>query len=336
MTATVTVFDPLLEGEAAEAMLAIRCDFPGYGMYSNEGFDTGYAPEIPQRFCAVRAFLKASAQADDAEPVKTLAARTNYFRETYAYGDDIKAPGIEGFFHHEGLKAAAADLFGNPVVVPAIAYANILVPGQVLAMHTDVGEFRGANRKVVPQWLIVVMHHSGLFEEHRMPIATMISYFGDNEGGALRYLPDGIDGPVAHFESRHNTGLLLDTDSVFHGIERVRGDDEEAVKRLRPGMRLVPKAGKEWEVVDGTEVVATYPEAQIRFSVSWKAYCFADEEERARWKRHEDDLSIDVILDRLETDLRERGLLDGPRPAPADFATMLMDAYIRFPAANVA
>ena len=84
-----------------------------------------------------------------------------------------------------------ADLFGNPVIVPAIAYANILVPGQVLAMHTDVGEFRGANRKVVPQWLIVVMHHSGLFEDHRMPIATMISYFGTNEGGALRYLPDG-------------------------------------------------------------------------------------------------------------------------------------------------
>jgi hypothetical protein len=335
MTATVTVFDPLLEGEAAEAMLAIRRDFPGYGMYSNEGFETGYAPKVPQRFCAIRAFLKASAAEEDAEPVAALAARTNYFRETYAYGEDIKAPGIEGFFHHEGLKAAAAELYGNPVIVPAIAYANILVPGQVLAMHTDVGEFRGANRKVVPQWLIVVMHHSKLFEEFRMPIATMISYFGDNEGGALRYLPDGIDGEPAHFQTRHNTGLLLDTDSVFHGIERVHGEDEEAVKRLRPGMRLLPKPDKRWEVVDGTDVVATYPEAEIRFSVSWKAYCFADQAEHDRWRLHEDDLSIDVILDRLEADLRERGILDGPRPAPADFAIQLMDAYIRFPVANV-
>jgi hypothetical protein len=336
MTATVTVFDPLLEGEAAEAMLAIRRSFPGYGMYSNEGFDTGYAPEIPQRFCAIRAFIKASSEAEDAEPFKALAARTNYFRETYAYGDEIKAPGIEGFFHHEGLRAAAAELYGNPVIVPAIAYANILVPGQVLAMHTDVGEFRGANRKVVPQWLIVVMHHSRLFEEFRMKIATMISYFGDNEGGALRYLPDGIDGPAAHFETRHNTGLLLDTDSVFHGIERVHGTDEDAVKRLRPGMHLIPKAGDQWEVVDGTDVVATYPEEEIRFSVSWKAYCFADEAEHERWRRHDDDLSIDVILDRLEADLRERAILDGARPAPAEFATMLMDAYIRFPATNVA
>ena len=39
-------------------------------------------------------------------------------------------------------------------------------------MHTDVPEFRGANRKLVPQWLLVVMHHSGLFEDYRMPIAT--------------------------------------------------------------------------------------------------------------------------------------------------------------------
>ena len=336
MTATVTVFDPLLEGEAAEAMLAIRRDFPGYGMYSNEGFDTGYAPEIPQRFCAIRAFLKASSEAEDAEPVKALAARTNYFRETYAYGDEIKAPGIEGFFHHQGLVDAAAELYGNPVVVPAIAYANILVPGQVLAMHTDVGEFRGANRKVVPQWLIVVMHHSGLFEEFRLRIATMISYFGDNEGGALRYLPDGIEGEAAHFQTRHNTGLLLDTDSVFHGIERVRGGDEDAVKRLRPGMRLMPRPDKRWEVVDGLDVVAAYPEEEIRFSISWKAYCFASPEEHDRWRLHEDDLAIDTILDTLEADLRDRGGLDGPRPAPAEFATLLMDAYIRFPATNVA
>ena len=43
-------------------------------------------------------------------------------------------------------------------------YANLLLPGQELAVHTDVPEFRGANRKVIPQWLLVVMHHSGLFD----------------------------------------------------------------------------------------------------------------------------------------------------------------------------
>ena len=34
----------------------------------------------------------------------------------------------------------------------------------------------------------------------------------------------------------------------------------------------------------------------IRFSVSWKAYCFADEDERDAWRRTRDDLSPRAIL----------------------------------------
>ena len=83
--------------------------------------------------------------------------------------------GIEPFLHHEGLVDAARAVHGRPVIEPAIVYANILVPGQELAVHTDVPEFRGANRKIVPQWLIVVMHHSGLFDAWRMPIATGVA-----------------------------------------------------------------------------------------------------------------------------------------------------------------
>jgi len=333
MSATVAVFDPLLEGEAAEAMLGIRRTFPGYGMYSNEGYDTGYAPRVPQRFDAIRAFL--AAHEGDAQPVGELAARTNYFRETYAYGHEVRAPGIEPFMHHDGLIAASRELFGHPVVVPAIVYANVLVPGQVLAMHTDVPEFRGANRKVMPQWLLVVMHHSRLFEEHRMPIATMISYFGGGDGGALRYLPDGVDGAAEHFQTGHNTGLLLDADSVFHGVERVTGGDEDAVTGLRPGMRLVPAGLAAWDVMDGDRVVTTYADDEIRFSVSWKAYCFATEDEHERWRLHADDLSTDQVLDVLDADLRGLGAMDGPRPEPSDFAPLLMDHYIRFPSTNV-
>ena len=41
-------------------------------------------------------------------------------------------PGIEGFLHHEGFREAARRVYGRPVVVPEIAYANLLVPGQEL------------------------------------------------------------------------------------------------------------------------------------------------------------------------------------------------------------
>lgn len=336
MTAPHTIFDPLLGADLALQMLRIRRTFSGaqgggYGMYSNEGFDTGYAPEIPQRYDSIRNHLRVNA--DTGEPLSAIAARTNYFRETYAYGEEIAAPGIEPFLHHEGLMVAAAELFGRPVVVPAIVYANILVPGQVLAMHTDVPEFRGANRKIVPQWLLVVMHHSGLFDEWRMPIATAISYFGEGEGGALRFHPDGIDAPPRHVETEHDTGILLDTDSVFHGVERVTGGDEDAVVRLRPGMRLEPAGKTDWVVWGPDGEVARYADHEIRFSVSWKAYCFADEAEHEAWRTHGDDLALDTILDRLDADVRRRGVLDGPRPEPSEFATLLMDTYITFPPA---
>ena len=64
-------------------------------------------------------------------------------------------------------------------------------------MHTDVPEFRGANRKRYPQWLIVVMHHSGLFDRWRMPIATGVAYFGELPRRRVRLLPRRPRGPAA-------------------------------------------------------------------------------------------------------------------------------------------
>jgi hypothetical protein len=329
--APVVEFDPLLDEDGAAAMLSLCDAFGGYGMYSNEGFETGYAPELPQRVDAVLNYLAGKEGAS--EDVAAVAARTNYFRETYAYGEDILAPGIEPFRTHDGLVDAARALHGRDLIVPAIVYANLLVPGQELATHTDVPEFRGANRKITPQWLLVVMRHSGIFEDWRMPIATGIAYFGSAGGGSLHYFPDGADGPVAEFATDHNSAVLLDTDSIFHGVDRVRGADEDAVAALRPGQRLVPGPGS-WRVIDPDrprEPVATYAEDDVRLSISWKAYCFEDDAERRRWEGHQDDLDLEVVLDGLEADLRAGGGLSGPRPAPAAFAALLMDHYIAFP-----
>ena len=73
--------------------------------------------------------------------------------------------GIEPYLFHEGFVEAARAVHGRSVIEPAIVFANLMVPGQELAVHTDVPEFRGCNRKVMPQWLLVAMHHSGLFDD---------------------------------------------------------------------------------------------------------------------------------------------------------------------------
>jgi hypothetical protein len=331
--APVVLLDPLLREPAAAAMVELCERFGSYRMYlEHEQLESDVGRGLAQRQDALQHFLRTGGLARADEPVSALAVRTSYFREEYAYGRDVRIGGIEPFLDHPALVDAARAVHGRPVVEPAIAYANLMVPGQELAVHTDVPEFRGANRKVVPQWLLVVMHHSRLFEEHRMPIATGIAWFHDCDGGELAYWPSGPDGPVARHRVRYDTAMVLDTDSVFHGVERVSDVPADELPPLRPGMTLDHLGGGEWAVRDPSgAVVRRYAWSQLRFSVSWKAYCFRDEHERDTWRAHRDDLTLESILDRLVDDLHARGRVERGVARDAALGRLLIDEYVRFP-----
>jgi len=84
---------------------------------------------------------------------------------------------------------------------------------------------------------------------------------------------------------------------------------------------------------DGSEL-ARYRWDELRFSVSWKAYCFADEDERVAWREHADDLTVDLILDRLVDDLVARGRAEPDVARDDALGQLLIDEYIRFPAST--
>lgn len=325
--------DPFLGEEQARVLVQLCEDFGSYGMYSEEGLNEGIGEGLPQRFDAAFNFLRTGGRLGRRDrDLAMLVARTNYFRETYAYGAEVFAPGIEPLHRNERLIEAAKALFDRPIVEPAIVYANILLPGQELAVHTDVPEFRGMNRKIHPQWLLVVMHHSGLFDEYRMPIATSVSWYQDTNGGEFAFYPDGVDGPARTFDVRFDTAVLMDTDSIFHGVDRVMEVDRPMPTFL-PRMRLHPLGDGLWVVRDGDEEVGRYRWEDMRFSISWKAYCFRDEEERNAWRTQRSDLSIDGVLETLCEDLRERGRMDQQRPSNRELAELLVDEYVKFPPA---
>jgi hypothetical protein len=338
MAARAIVIDPLMSAADAEEMVAICERFPGYGLYVVEKSETEFAPELTQRVDAARNHVRTGGRFGRDEPVRTLALRTNYLRESYAYGHDLYVEGIERFRSHPALLAAARELYGRPVIEPAIVYANLMLPGQELAVHTDVPEFRGANRKVVPQWLLVVMHHSGLFDAWRMPIATGIAYFAppgqQAQGGELAFYPEGADHAPHVLDARSNSAIVLDTDSVFHGVDRVGPSDAEPFP-AQPGNVLVYDGDGRWSIrpaVGSDERLLELEWRDIRFSVSWKAYCFADEQERDAWRLHADDLSLTRILDVLIDDMRDRGMLAADeRPSDNELALLLIDTYERYP-----
>jgi hypothetical protein len=165
-----------------------------------------------------------------------------------------------------------------------------------------------------------------------MPIATGVAYFGSCRGGEFAFYPDGPNGAAQELPVKHNTAVLLDTDTVFHGVDRV--EETVPLPAVRPGaeLRFEPET-RRWQLrSDNGEPLGSYGFHDLRFSVSWKAYCYEDERERRRVEQHEDDLELPLILDTLEQDLRARGELSGPRPSDYDFAMLLIERYIRFPA----
>ena len=327
--------DPFLDDAQAHALVQLCEDFGSYGMYSEEGLNDGIGEGLPQRFDAAFNFVRTGGRLGRRDTdLGTLVARTNYFRETYAYGDQISAPGIEPLYRNARLIEAAKQIFDRPIVEPAIVYANILLPGQELAVHTDVPEFRGLNRKLHPQWLIVVAHQSGLFDAYRMPIATSVSWYQDTSGGEFAFYPDGIDGVPRAYDVRFNTAVIMDTDSVFHGVDRVMETDRP-IPTFVPRMRLHPEGAGRWVVRDGEEEVGRYRWDDMRFSISWKAYCFRDEAERHAWRTHANDLDIDTVLDTLCADLRERGRIQDTRPPNRELAEILVDEYVKFPRPSV-
>ena len=327
---------PFLAVDDATAMLRIAESLESFGTYADEASNDGLGEKLPQRFDAAFNYIAHGIEgAGNADDTRTASHRTNYFRETYAYGEEVRAPGIEPFMQQRDLQDMARKVSGRSEIVPAIVYANLLIPGQELAVHTDVPEFRGANRKVLPQWLLVVMLHSGLFDAWRIPIATCVSWFGSAAGGAFTFYPKGPNGQREAIPAAHNSAIIIDTDQVFHGVERVSQKLPD-LPPIEKSARLHFLGDNAWHLRDGDRVLGDYDWSEIRYSISWKAYCFEDAAERDLWASGADDLSVDFIVNRLEEALRDQGALTGERPEPTAFARLLVNHFVRFPAVDIA
>jgi hypothetical protein len=304
---------------------------------THAGLVDGFKPKLGARCDASRNFISTGGRfGHREEPRWLLRARTSYFRELYAHGGSVSVEGIETILGNEALIAAARGLYGMPVVVPYLAYGNMLVPGQELGLHTDVPAFRGADRTGLPLWLLVVMRHSGLFERWRISIATAVAFVGDCAGGEFAYYPNGETGPGRETHPDSGAAIVLDADSIFHGVDRVSGDDT-ALRTLgsRP-MQLASRGDRTWQLrrssseMPGPEFA--FSSDQLRFSMSWKAYCFEDEHERSVWEAHTDDLRCSAIIGALTDEMCRRGVVARDHGlSDAELGFLMIDTFVRFP-----
>jgi hypothetical protein len=324
------LLDPCLPPSHADAIRRIAAEFGTYRMYVEAPKSEGLGQGLVRRHDAALNHLRQIMARGEMESLQDLAARTNLFRGTWADEEGCYVPGIERLFNHEGFIDAARQLIDRPLIEPSMLYANFLLPGMELATHTDTPEYRGLSKKQVPEWLLVVMAHSGLFEQWRIKIAAAVSFFAPCEGGDFVLYPEGVSGEIAHVPVRQNTAVVLDTDEIFHGVERV-GRPDTAAPPAEIGMGLT-WTGETWDVgFDGEAPVAKYPWGGLRFSLQWKAYGYRDDAEKQLIADHSDDLSEPMVRDMLIEDLRLREVITDTVPDDTDLALAMIDTYVQFP-----
>lgn len=327
---THRTFDPFLDTSLAEKLrhLCTRCG--AYRVYVEGPVETGFGAGMVRRHDAAMNHLLTGGRFGKLEDPGAVMARINLFRSVFYEHNEIRVPGMEPLVANDAFAQAAQTLTGKAVVRPSMLYANILLPGQELPVHTDTPEYRGLDKWKVPEWFMVVMHHSGLFESHRKHVTAGVAFFTTCRGGAFAFYPDGPDGPAHTAEPRFNTAVHLDVDGVFHGVDRVGGPETPAPP-VEPGSVLTyVDADERWHLRKDGADVASYSWDEVRLSVQWKANCYTDDDEESLSTTGRDDLTQESVIDRLVKDLHQHGRI-AERPDDDTLARLLVDTYVTFP-----
>lgn len=258
--------------------------------------------------------------ANDAEMSALGSGRVTFippwFRQNFAAAGSPLVDGAGAMLANPPFVDAARSMAGpDAVVVPTDVYVNIMGPTPFsFPPHLDVPAFRGVTRTDYPIWLLKVMKTSGLFERWRTTIATAVTWFYDGPGGDFHYWPGGPDGPEG-VESPpfDNVAVVADNEATFHGVAPLGPNGARMPESLTSESRLV-RGESGWNVQDANgTILAHFDDAEVRVTVSWKAYVYADDDAARRADSDQDQLDLATVVDTLRGDLRRRGV-DVPRP----------------------
>lgn len=327
MTLQTRLIDPFLPARDADALRArIRSAGP-YSLYVSAPIDDGLGAGLTRRHDAALAWFERQLARGSMEPLDVQAARSNLFRGTWIERGESRLAGATALAAHPTLTRASQALLGAEIVEPYMLYANLLLPGQELPVHHDTPEFVGLDKTTTPEWFLVVCGHSGLFEEHRIRVASAVIFCAGE--GDLMTFPDGIDVPPVRVPPKANTAIVLDADELVHGVARVCGDDMPAPP-VEIGMELAWDDGT-WALRKGDVDVLRYAPGAVRLSLQWKAWVFADEAERERLRSGVEPLTMGSATVKITEELGRRGLLPPEELDGTDLALLMIRTFIDLP-----
>lgn len=258
---------------------------------------------------------------------------TAHFRGFYAENSVCYYPEIFDCFYNPRFVEWVKAYWGAEYAKPQMMLFNLCGPHRSgLNPHLDAVSFRGMLFENTPTWLLNTMGKSGLFEDYRLKKAQVITWWYRGERGTFTYWPDGPAGPPKVLEHPlWGKGVVVENERMFHRGDPVGRPDQREVPGLRHRSMIEYVASDDsWAVTTDGEVIRTYAPEDMRLLVHWSAEVYADFAELKAVMDHSDDLTVERVIDRLITDMRERGTPVAEPSDPlhdADFVRAVIATY---------
>lgn len=269
--------------------------------------------------------------------------------------DPLDYPVFNALFADAGFIAAARSVCpaDKPVLDPFQTTLIAQVPGQTVPAHLDGVWFHGASRFHVPQWLLAVMAFSGLFRDRFVDQVQIVAYYhewfdpaGARGGNFVHWA--AADGSMATLAAAPGSGSAMDGSKTVHAAQLFEPGAAAPWldKSARHALVLNATDGRWGLESDGAPRGGghAWSEQQLRFSVVYRARCFASEGARAQFRA---DLDARVGLLDLQADILRPLMIEAVRRGAApslaamealprlELGLKLVDVFVRYPRPRV-
>ena len=278
------------------------------------------------------------------EPFSDLVNRVSSFAKYTFLRDLDKFPVVQQLFNSDKFQTAAKSVCpADRSYLDPFQFSFIIsVPGQTVAAHLDAPYFWGANRFRFPQWLLVSMVFSGLFQDKFINQIQVVGYLHEwaednvnpGDGGDFVYYTNSSHwGKVS---AKPGSGTIVDGSKVLHAAKVFRPAVKAPYLPKDKFSQLVHIGDDNWELQVEDQVIRRYTTKDLRISMVYRARCFASAEEAQAYADlpEEEMMTMEGILDTLKKDLVARGAAKADTidsMGKLELAFLIMDTYVKYP-----
>ena len=258
---------------------------------------------------------------------------TAHFRGFFGQNSVAYYPELEDCFYNSRFLELVRGYWGAKYAKPTMMLFNLCGPHKSgLNAHLDAVTFRGIRYENSPVWLQNVMGKSGLFTDYLEKMAQVITWWYLGENGTFTYWPDGpLEPPVRLEHPLWNKGVVVQNELMFHRGDPVGNPGERDTPGLAHRSMLgYDSAADAWTITTDGTPIRTYRPEQMRLLVHWSSQVYADLDELKVSMDHTDDLTHDMVFERLLADMREKGVRVAEPSDPMhddDFIRALIATY---------